>query len=277
MKTDLRGEKEEIVREYGRWTLHNIKLSDEVWTIGQENDPDVNPFAVALNTILQVSSDLCGGDLSGVSVADLGCGEGGYAVEFALQGANVTAVEGREASYRKAMLAKEALDLNSLNVVLDDVRNLGRKKYGPFDIVLCIGLLYHLDGPELCDFVSAIHSVCNRFAVFDTQLADFPKVSLKCGDKVYWGERFPEDPANGRDVLWSSIGNPMSFWFTKASLMNLLCDVGFTSAYEVKIPYSRPPVNYPNRSTIVAVKGKPVSLRAVPGKPKRVISPEHDI
>ena len=65
-------------------------------------------------------------------------------------------MEGREANVAKAQFVKEALGLNRLKFVHDDVRNLGREKYGIFDIVICSGILYHLDSPDVFHFVKRI-------------------------------------------------------------------------------------------------------------------------
>ncbi len=67
------------------------------------------------------------------------------AVELARLGANVVGIEGREANLAKARFAKEALSLENPEFHQDDVRNLSKEKYGRFDVVLCLGILYHLN------------------------------------------------------------------------------------------------------------------------------------
>lgn len=270
----VREERDRIIREDGPWTLHNFKLSENVWTIGEENNPLVNPYIDGLRRIAQISSDLLGGKLAGARIADLGSGEGGFAVELAMHGARVTAVEGREISCRKILFAKEALSLETLEVVPGDVRKLGKGELGSFDIVLCIGLLYHLDAPDVFDFVKSIHALCTKAAIFDTQLATVPILSRDYENRTYYGKEFVEHvaqetrAANAPDELWSSLDNPRSFWFTAPSLMNLLGDVGFSSVYECRNPYTKPPRRHSNRVTMVAIKGNPVPIMSVPDQPQ---------
>jgi 2-polyprenyl-3-methyl-5-hydroxy-6-metoxy-1,4-benzoquinol methylase len=65
----------------------------------------------------------------------------------------VVALEGRQANLEKARFVKGILDLDHLELVLDDVRNLNKDRYGFFDVVLCLGILYHLDTPDVMNFV----------------------------------------------------------------------------------------------------------------------------
>ncbi|MBI3796935.1 MAG: methyltransferase domain-containing protein, partial [Deltaproteobacteria bacterium] len=87
--------------------------------------------------------------LHNLRVLDLGCLEGMYALEFAQHGAQVLGIEGRLANIEKARFAKRVLGFSNCDFVQDDVRNLSLAKYGDFDVVLCCGILYHLDAPDV--------------------------------------------------------------------------------------------------------------------------------
>src|SRR5262249_350381 len=108
--------------------------------------------------------------LDTVRVLDLACLEGLHSVEFALNGAKVVGVEGREANLAKARFTKDALSLGNLELVHDDVRNLSRERYGEFDVVLCLGILYHLDTPDVMKLAKNLAEVCTRVAIIDTHL-----------------------------------------------------------------------------------------------------------
>jgi 2-polyprenyl-3-methyl-5-hydroxy-6-metoxy-1,4-benzoquinol methylase len=71
---------------------------------------------------------LLGKPISQARVLDLACLEGHYAIEFALHGAEVTAIEIREANIAKARYAKEQMGLGRLRLVQDDVRNVSVEK-----------------------------------------------------------------------------------------------------------------------------------------------------
>src|SRR5689334_1538694 len=87
-------------------------------------------------------------DLSGKSALDIGCNAGFYAIEMARRGAErVVGIDFDERYLRQAELAAEVFDvdieLRQLSVY--DVGSLGER----FDIVLFMGVLYHLRHPLL--------------------------------------------------------------------------------------------------------------------------------
>ncbi len=84
------------------------------------------------------------GDISGLKILDLGCGEGGYSRKMAERGADVTAVDCSEMAIDYAISAaeKEKLDITHL------VRN-SNELYGiaehSFDIVLCAMMMMDVE------------------------------------------------------------------------------------------------------------------------------------
>ena len=136
----IRSRKQDIIARYGPWTAHSVRLADG--SIRSTTHWDTRP-----RRFVQIASDLSRKSIEGLRVLDLACLEE-FGIEFALQGARVVATEGRPANLEKARFAKEALGLNKLELVLDDVRNLCVDRYGTFDVVLCLGILYHLDAPD---------------------------------------------------------------------------------------------------------------------------------
>jgi hypothetical protein len=189
---------------------------------------------------------------------DLGCLEGHYAIELALQGCEVLGIEGRAASVAKCEFARRELGLERLRFVQDDVRNFSRGRYGAFDIVLCSGLLYHLPAPDAFGLVCAMHEACSGMLILDTFVALSSQASVELGGATYHGhfyaEHGPRDAAAERAAkLWASLDNASSFWFTEPSLLNLLARAGFTSVFEALVPAM--PGNLRDRKTYVAIKG----------------------
>ncbi|HEX8501580.1 MAG TPA: class I SAM-dependent methyltransferase [Pyrinomonadaceae bacterium] len=259
----IRRRRQEVVERFGPWTAHNIHLGGDLYTIERGTVGD----DVKLRRVTQVVSDLAGRPLSELRVLDLGSLEGLYAIELARHGARVVAVEAREANIEKMRFAREALSLDRFEIVADDVRNLSAEKYGHFDAVLCLGLLYHLDAPDVFHFTARIAEVCTRVAVFDTHVALADETSRRYEGGEYWGSNFlehaeEETEEQRKAKLWASVGNPNSFWLTKPSLNNLLARVGFTSVYECHNPseVNKPP----DRVTLVAVKGRREELHCSP-------------
>src|SRR5262249_20374040 len=156
-----------------------------------------------------------------------------YAVELAKRGAKVVGVEGREANIEKARFAKEVLSLDNLDLIQDDVRNIHKEKHGCFDIVLCSGILYHLDTPDVFSFLERIAEVCQGFTVIDTHVGK-PREEVVYKGRKYWGEGVQEHSPNATaeamsKELWKSLTNPKSFYLTRPSLYNFLANAGFTS------------------------------------------------
>lgn len=257
----LKEEKRRVIERYGDWTDHNIHIAEDLYTIGED------VVSTRLRRIVQIVADISSEPLANLRILDLACLEGLYAVEFARQGAQAVAIEGREANIEKVRFVKNALGLHNLTVSQDDVRNLSIEKYGEFDVVLCLGILYHLDAPDVFRFVENIGRVTRRFAVFDTYVANASKEQRSHGGKSYWGreveEHSPADPTDRRlSRLWASLDNPKSLWITRHSLFNLLSTCGFTTVYECHVPAD---VYKPaDRVTLVAIKGKPQTLISTP-------------
>lgn len=263
----LRAAKQEIVDAHGDWTAHNIRLAEDVYTRG----PGVFGDEWRVARVVQLAEDLLG-SVTGLRVLDLACLEGIYAVEFALRGARVVGVEGREANLARARFAQQALGLDSLELVRDDVRNLGRERYGQFDLVLCIGILYHLDAPDVVALVEQVGAVSTGLAIFDTHVALAPRTTRRHAGVELAGvpvvEHSPAMTQEQRESrAWASLDNTLSFWPTEASLLKLLGVAGFTTVAEAKLPFV--PGVPPDRRTYVALKGDSARLAAtdaeVPG------------
>ncbi len=255
----------EVVERHGQWSAHNVHLGGGVYTMGEY----VRGDEVSARRVLQAAADVLGRPLAGTRILDLACLEGLYAIEFARHGADVLGIEVRERHIAKARFAKDALELDNLEFVKDDVRNLSPDRYGSFDVVLCLGILYHLDAPDVFEFVHQMANVCRRCLIIDTHIANAAEASFVHGNQKYQGKYFTEHSPEAtpsekeeRGPGWASIDNVTSVWLTRESLYNLLAHAGFTSAYEC----SNPPVPqwFEDRFTFVAIKGTRQEVLSAP-------------
>jgi 2-polyprenyl-3-methyl-5-hydroxy-6-metoxy-1,4-benzoquinol methylase len=259
----LKTEKQRIVDQYGPWTAHNIHLKDDVYTI----DKRIVGDELKLKRFMQIIADTVRKPLSELRVLDLACLEGLYAIELARQGAEVVGIEGREANLAKAKFSKEALGLDRLSFYQDDVRNLSVEGYGTFDVVLCLGILYHLPSPDVFAFLERISEVCTNLTIIDTHISLGSWQQRTYKSQTYKGRSFLEHPpTTSREkrlkALWSSLDNTTSFWLTKPSLHNFLLRNGFTSTYECILPSQAKPRR--NRTIFMALKGKQIELISSP-------------
>src|SRR3954452_9174475 len=132
---------EERIEALGPW-FHNINLRG-VWTapdhfLGDYPGAKFKRFASHIPA-----------DLSGKSVLDIGCNAGFYSIEMKRRGASrVLGVDSDERYLDQARLASDALgfdDIEYARVDVYDVATIGER----FDLVIFMGVLYHLRHPLL--------------------------------------------------------------------------------------------------------------------------------
>ena len=247
-----------VIEEHGPWLTSNIHLGEGVYTMA----PGVIGAAEAnVRRIAQLVRDHAARPLDGLRILDLGAYEGGLSVELALGGAEVVAVEARHPHVAKLRFAAGALGLERLTAVEGDVRDLPDLVVGPFDVVLCLGVLYHLDHPDVFRLVRAVADLAESFAVFETQVSLSRAREVTNGDgRAYWGRDHAEDPLSPG----AAVGTTRSFWLTRPSLLRALGSVGFTSIAEALYPAVPPLAAFRDHIVLVAHKGAPVRVASIP-------------
>lgn len=173
-----------------------------------------------------------------VTLADLGCLEGGFSVEFARMGLEVIGVDVRETNISACNYIKSRINLPNLKFVMDDAWNIGR--YGPFDIIFCAGLFYHVDKPK--EFMSLLADNAKKMLFLETHFApseDLPNHSLSPvmeheGMLGRWYDEFAnEDDFKRREEFrWASWDNKKSFWLMREHLLQLIHESGFDIVLE---------------------------------------------
>jgi SAM-dependent methyltransferase len=249
----LEQEKAALEARYGPWTAHNIRLANDLYTMSAAPAGD----EVKLRRVTQLALDVFDGSLDGVRVLDLACLEGMYAIELARRGADVVAIEGREANIEKARFAARALGVG-VDFQLGDVRDLSRDRIGEFGLVLALGILYHLEAPDLFGLVERIAEVCTRALIVDTGVGSAGSDVLEHAGHSYRGVRLVEHAPDSTSeerarAVWSSLDNLTATALTRPSLERLLARNGFTSVLECHVPAE--PNKEVDRVTMLALKG----------------------
>jgi SAM-dependent methyltransferase len=248
------------------FTAHNIRLDDGTYTGPSANPPmHALPWYVSARRILQTVFQ---GPRDKVRIADLGCLEGGYAVEFARLGYQVLGLEVRAINLLACQHVKARTNLPNLRFVQDDAWNIGR--YGTFDAVFCAGLLYHLDRPRA--FLEMLSKVTTRLLILPTHFSlDEPcarfglsEITENEGLKGRWYTEFASDAdfASRDTAKWSSYENKRSFWIRRDQLLQTLHDVGFDTVLEqydslgkdIKGGLTEGDYKTNNRSTFLGIK-----------------------
>jgi len=229
-----------------QWTAHNIRLNSEVTTI--PGGPDLIETDLRLKALLRVFSLVFNEDLAGLRIADLGCLEGGFSLALAQRGADVVGFEARAKNLEKAQLLKDHFELSNLEFVLADVKSFSRDRFGLFDAVLALGILYHLDSPAA--WLRQVSAATRKLLIVDSHFAPSDSGSLALIDPrisslspiekmnhhgtAYEGRWFFEygDNVDPEPQLWASYSNRSSFWLTKESLLLAMLHAGFDLVFE---------------------------------------------
>jgi hypothetical protein len=218
------------------FTAHNIRLDNGTFT---KPDMEVSmadyPWFTAARRLLEV---VFPGDKGRYRLADLGCLEGGYSVEFARLGFRVLGLEVRDANIAACHHAKAHTQLPNLEFVQDDAWNVAR--YGPFDAVFCCGLLYHFDQPRR--FLELLSGVTQRVLILQTHFStERPNPNYHLSDLAFheglegrWFTEFRDDRefADRDAQRWASWDNRRSFWIRREHLLQTLADLGFDLVFE---------------------------------------------
>jgi tRNA (mo5U34)-methyltransferase len=135
-----------MVAEHGRW-WHEIELAPGILTPGD----DSNRMKLPILDRIGLPSDL-----RGKRLLDIGCSDGYFSFEAEHRGADVTAMDFVPDTYTGFATARTILGSNA-HYVMDNVYNLAPDTHGVFDVVLFLGVLYHLRKPLAA--LDAIRSV----------------------------------------------------------------------------------------------------------------------
>jgi hypothetical protein len=225
-----------------------------------------NANAIPVRRILSLAESLARRPISGSTVLDLACQEGCYALEFALAGARSVGIEAREYHVERARICAEKTGTSEVTrFEVGDIRQIDENSHGRFDIVLLLGVLYHLEALDAADTLLRLGSMTKDLLIIDTHIALTSKSSFEFRGRSYEGIYVREhndgdDLQNRLARLQASIDNTFAFYFTKASLARLLVEVGFPIVIEALAPLD---VTKPaDRATFVAFK-RPLRVGAL--------------
>lgn len=165
--------------------------------------------------------------LKGKRVLELGALEGGHSLMLSRLGAReVISVEGRLENFVKCCCIKDLFELHNVHFVLGDVNDVTLEGYGTFDIIVAIGILYHLSDPARV--LRNLSRMTTRLFIWthcsDESYPDGP-VRTVCSDgSSYQGKTYveggPREPLSGLE--------PFSFWPFEEDLCGMIGDIGFS-------------------------------------------------
>jgi tRNA (mo5U34)-methyltransferase len=219
-KVMTREQIERRVRELGSW-FHNLELRGVQTApehfLGDYPKVKWNRFAHTLPR-----------DLRGQTVLDIGCNAGFYSIEMKRRGADrVVGIDSDDRYLAQAAFAAEVsgTEIEFCKLSVYDVAELSER----FDIVLFMGVFYHLRYPLLALDLIHAHVVKNLF-VFQSMQRGSEAVPVLQEDYPFWNERVFEEP--GFPCLYfiekKYAGDPTNWWIpNRACTEALLRDAGF--------------------------------------------------
>jgi len=122
-----------------------------------------------LAMLSQVIDERFGGTLAGRTAIDIACHQGWFATKLAQWKADdVLAIDARPEHVADTTLMRDALGLSNLRVQQSDVHALEPATLGQFDLVLMLGLIYHLENP--IGALRQAHALTRQACVVETQV-----------------------------------------------------------------------------------------------------------
>ena len=110
-----------------------------------------------------------GPDRGGLTAVDLACHQGWFAWNMTRSGfSRVVGIDARQSHVEDSSLIAQTFDMDRLNFSQGDIHQLNPDQLGKFDVVLMLGLLYHLENPV--GALRMCRALCNKLCVIETQI-----------------------------------------------------------------------------------------------------------
>jgi 2-polyprenyl-3-methyl-5-hydroxy-6-metoxy-1,4-benzoquinol methylase len=183
---------------------------------------------------------MTGGSLAGKTVLDVGCNCGFWSLQARRLGAkSVRGIEGSQQNVDQANFVLELTGIDQIRVEQGDAYELSRERHGEFDVVLYLGLLYHLEHPVLA--LERLYETTAGLAVIDTTV--IPDSGALC--------RIQTDVVHEQNY-----SNRLAMIPSRTAVAAMLRHVGFRMVMLIPNAPATPPLDYETgkRATFVAHK-----------------------
>lgn len=159
MQEDITRRAREAIAKQDIW-YHKIEVAPGVWTPGVHDSPE----GLALIEMPE--------DLTGMRVLDIGARDGFFTFEAERRGAREVVALDNESPHNTGFAIAAELLGSKAKYITENVYSLDPERYGTFDLVLFLGVIYHLRHPLLA--LDRIHDVCSPDALLllETHMID---------------------------------------------------------------------------------------------------------
>lgn len=190
-----------------------------------EKLPSYNTFLEIMDPEVRIKQLADRVNLKGVRILELGCLEGAHSLMLQGLGAGeVIAIEGREESFLKCLILKNAFKLDNCQFLHGDITEILPIISGSFDICLALGVLYHLRNPA-CAIYRIAELADKLFAWTHFATKDYPEgkiAEIEYAGHVYRGKYVGEETDSYLAALEKE-----SFLLLEEDVFNLVSDSGF--------------------------------------------------
>jgi tRNA (mo5U34)-methyltransferase len=228
---------EDIRKEFAKYELwhYAYEFDGGLAFPARHNDPSslsdaprrpVQRFRHFMPYLLQTQN----GSLRGKRVLDIACNSGFWSIQCALLGAEVLGFDGRPELIEQANLIRGIVGLNNVHFKVLDYWDMSPHTLGgKFDIVLNLGVLYHL--PKPLEALECTIRMANEYVVLDTEVwpATEPLIWM------HW-----EEPNDIRRATQSG----MTAYPSKSGLDIMLKHIGAAEWREIPIRTADMPADY---------------------------------
>jgi tRNA (mo5U34)-methyltransferase len=161
----------EKINKLGHWEYYfpfSYGLTTKINSSFDDNTINFHWYRSKL--ISETIIDLLGEDAKTSNVLDIACHCGVFSMDVAFRGVKcVQGIEFREKNLNQANFLKDYYNINNVSFKQADVYRLisGKDKLnGNFDVVMCLGILYHVIQP--IDLIEYCYNLSKKFAVIET-------------------------------------------------------------------------------------------------------------
>jgi tRNA (mo5U34)-methyltransferase len=155
-----------MIKELKEWTYHIEGEGFSTRNYGSYNDNTILFHRYRRNLIISTVVKLLGQELPRCKIVDLGCNCGFFTLEMAAMGANFAyGLDFRVRNIQQASLLQHTFGVENVSFGVENVKDIARRGE-QFDVVLNLGLMYHLSTPF--EVMRSCFEMSRRFCVVDT-------------------------------------------------------------------------------------------------------------
>lgn len=161
------------INTYGPYSMAVWKNLDGV-SIGNQESMDGRAEIMHETLRKSILANFSVAELSHLSILDVGCHDGWLLSQLAdLPFKTMTGIEPRAKNVKKGEIVRQELGINNnIEFLVGDLQKINGRK---FDIVVCTGVLYHVE--SIIDFLKQLEGICERFIFIESRTIDSKLIS----------------------------------------------------------------------------------------------------